>query len=114
MFARRRLIRSGVSAKALVLDKKVYASGYSTGRTKWCRYTLRVQFPDGTTSEIRCWAWRQGLARARVGEVIPVRCDPADRTKIAIDGDALEAHHAERERELKEQAVANGERELEK
>lgn len=112
MFVRDRLIRDGAEARALVLEKKVYASGYSTGRTSACRYALRVTFPDGTTTEIVRRAWSHRLARALVGDVIPVRFDPSDRTKVEIDGPALEAHYRELERQVQERAIADGERTL--
>jgi hypothetical protein len=73
MFGRGGLMRDGVAAQALVLDKKAYASGAETGRTKACRYRLRVRFEDGSTTEISRRVWSQRLAYASVGDLIPVR-----------------------------------------
>jgi hypothetical protein len=94
------------------LDKKVYASGAETGRTKVCRYRLRVRFEDGSTVEISRWAWTHGLAYAQVGELIPVRYDQADRSRIVIDEPEARAGRAARLRELKDQVIERGEREL--
>ncbi len=113
MFDKGKLMREGVPAQALVLEKKVYASGYSTGRTDACRYKLRVKFDDGSTTEINRRVWSHKLAGARVGELIPVRYDAADRSKIEIDAAALTAKREATERAAHEQAVAQGERDLE-
>jgi hypothetical protein len=45
-------MREGVAAQALVLEKKVYASGVETGRADACRYRLRVRFDDGDLSSL--------------------------------------------------------------
>jgi len=112
MFGRRKLIRAGVAAQALVLEKKVYASGVQTGRADACRYRLRVRFDDGSTAEITRRVWGHRLAYALVGNLIPVRYDPADRSRIVIDGPAVKAARVARLRELKDQAIKRGEREL--
>lgn len=105
-------MRGGVPAEALVLDKKIYASGYSTGRAKACRYRLRVKFEDGTTAEISRRVWTYRLGHAMVGDLIPVRYDPEDRSKIEIDGHAMEARRKAGTQALGEQAIAGGEQEL--
>jgi hypothetical protein len=106
------LMRDGVEAQALVLEKKIYASGYSTGKTNACRYKLRVKFKDGSSAEVSRRVWRSKLARANVGDLIPVRYDPADRSKIEIDGNAMEAQRDAAAREVDEQAIAEGEQKL--
>jgi hypothetical protein len=113
LFHKGKLMREGVEARALVLEKNVFASGYSTNEAKACRYKVRVQFDDSSTSEVSLTVWNRELARARVGDLIPVRYDPADRSKIDIDGDALRAQQVEQERQVHEQAIARGEQELE-
>jgi hypothetical protein len=106
------LMRDGVEAQALVLEKKIYASGYSTGKTNACRYRLRVKFEDGSTNEVALRVWRSKLARANVGDLIPVRYDPADHSKIEIDGKAIQAQRDAAAHEVDEQAIAEGERKL--
>jgi hypothetical protein len=112
MFGRGKLMRGGVAAQALVLDKKVYASGVETGRADACRYRLRVRFDDGSTTEISRRVWSHRLAYALVGDLIPVRYDRADRSRIIIDGPAVKAKRAAQLRELKDQAIKLGERDL--
>jgi DUF1707 SHOCT-like domain len=112
MFHRDKLNRDGVPANALVLDKKIYASGVETGQVDACRYELRVRFEDGSTTEITRHAFGHTVAGAVVGDVIPVRYDPADRSKIEIDRHAIGSRLEAQERELREQAIARGERTL--
>jgi hypothetical protein len=114
VFRKGRLRGTGVEARALVLEKNVFASGYSTNETKACRYKVRVQFDDGSTSEATLSAWNHELARALVGDLIPVRYDPADRSKIEIDSEVMKAQRAEQQRELSEQAIERGEQELDR
>jgi hypothetical protein len=112
MFDKHKLSRDGVQAQALVLQKKVYASEVQSGRASACRYLLRVKFEDGSTTEISYRAVGHTLAAAGVGDVIPVRYDPADRSKVEIDrrvfveGRKAEARHWEAE------AIARGEEAL--
>ena len=112
MFGKGKLMREGVAAQALVLEKKVYAAGVETGRAAACRYRLRVRFDDGSTTEISRRVWTHRLAVALVGDLIAVRYDPADRSRIVIDGPAVKAKRAAQLRELKDQAIKRGEREL--
>jgi hypothetical protein len=112
MFGRGKLMREGVAAQALVLDKKVYAAGVETGRANACRYRLRVRFEDGSTTEISRRVWSSRRAFALVGDLIPVRYDHADRSRIIIDWPAAKAKRAAQFRELKDQAIKDGEREL--
>ena len=112
MFSKRKLMEEGVPAQALVLGKKVYASGYSTGEAKVCSYHLRVKFEDGSTAEISRRVWTPKLGHAVVGDLIPVRYDPEDRSKIEIDGDSMKAQRNALAQELNEQAIASGEQRL--
>jgi len=112
VFGRGKLLREGVEAQALVLDQKVYASGTRTGRVYACRYRLRVRFGDGSTTEISRSVWSHQLAYAGVGDLIAVRYDGVDRSKVVVDGPAVKAQRRAHLREIKEQAIKRGEREL--
>jgi uncharacterized protein DUF1707 len=109
MFDRHRLSRDGAQAQALVLDKKVYATEVGSGLASACRYQLRVRFEDGSTTEVSHRAFGDTLARAAVGEVIPVRYDPGDRSKIEIDRDAMVQSAKAQTRERNAAAIARGE-----
>ncbi len=112
MFGRGGLSRTGIVAQALVLDKRVYASGTLTGRSYLCRYRLRVRFEDGSTTEVSRWVWGRKLSGSAVGDLVPMRYDAADRSRMAIDGPAVLAKRAELKREQQEQAIRRGERNL--
>ena len=85
MFGRGKLMRGGVAAQALVLEKKIYATAVESGMAAACRYQLRVKLEDGSTTEISRRAFGHALASAGVGDLIPVRYDPADCSKIELD-----------------------------
>jgi hypothetical protein len=81
MFGKRKLLAEGAQAQALVTASGNYPvpSGSAPGRYA---VDLRVQFPDGSTAEIQRHVYAVFID---VGDVVPVRYDPADRTKIEID-----------------------------
>jgi len=112
MFDRHKLRDGGVQAMALVLEKKVYASEEHSGRASACRYQLRVKFEDGSTTETSYHAFATTLASARVGAIVPVRYDPADRSKIVLDRQAMIAQEKATAREVADQAIARGEQAL--
>jgi hypothetical protein len=50
---------------------------------------VRVTFDDGTSAEFDSKLHTKGAGMRGVGSVVPVRCDPADRSKIDVDADEL-------------------------
>jgi hypothetical protein len=112
MFDKHKLSRDGAQAQALVLEKKIYATEVESGMTSACRYHLRVKFEDGSTTEISRRAFDHTLASAAVGDVIPVRYDPADRSKIELDRHAIVERQKEQARERDAAAIARGEKVL--
>jgi Domain of unknown function (DUF1707) len=112
MFDWHKLRRDGARAQALVLEKKVYATEVESGMTSACRYRLRVKFEDGSTAEISRRAFDRTLASAAVGDVIPVRYDPADRAKVELDRHAVLEQHDAQARERDAAAIERGEEAL--
>ena len=112
MFDKHRLRRDGAQAQALVLEKKIYATETETSMTSACRYQLRVKFDDGSTTEISRRAFDRTLASAAVGDVIPVRYDPTDRSKIELDRHAIVERDEAQTRERNAAAIARGEEAL--
>src|SRR5947199_5728928 len=112
MFNKRKARLGGGQAEALVLEKKIYAATTEGGRTSSCRYQLRVKFEDGSTTEISRRAFDHTLASAAVGDVIPVRYDPADRSKIELDRHAIVERQKAEAREWDAAAIARGEKAL--
>src|SRR5205807_3388627 len=107
-----KLSRDGAQAQALVLEKKIYATEVESGMASACRYQLRVKFEDGSTTEISRRAFGHTLASAAVGDVVPVRYDPADRSKIELDRHAVVERQQAQAREWEAQAIARGEKAL--
>jgi hypothetical protein len=112
MFGKGKLLRDGSQAQALVLDKNAWDVGEATGETKACTYTLKVQFDDGSSVEIKRRVMHHDAAWVGVGELLPVRYDRTDRTKIEVDEPALKAQREAQAREAKARAIAYGERKL--
>ena len=109
MFDKHKLRRDGSQAQALVLEKKIYATEVESGMTSACRYQLRVKFADGSTSEISRRAFDHTLASAAVGDLIPVRYDPADRSKIELDRHAFVEQQQAQARARDAEAIERGE-----
>src|SRR5437763_362129 len=112
MFDKHKVSRDGAQAQALVLEKKIYATEVESGLTSACRYQLRVKFEDGSTTEISRRALGHALASAAVGDIIPVRYDPADRSKIEFDRHAFVERQKAEAREWEVEAIARGENAL--
>jgi Short C-terminal domain len=132
MFGKDKLLREGAEAQALVLDKKVRNIASEPGRDglkayatfgiagDWanvgdalsCTYSLRVRFEDGSTTEISRHVRGVSVSWVPVGDLLPVRYDPADRSKIEVDEPALKARRDARARDAKADAIARGEAEL--
>ncbi len=108
MFDRHKLRRDGAQAQALVLEKKIYATEVESGMTSACRYRLRVKFEDGSTAEISRRAFDRTLASAAVGDIIPVRYDPADRAKVELDRHAVVERQDAQARERDAAAIERG------
>ena len=61
---------------------------------------VRAKFPDGSTTEFTQghvmgggWLWAQSVGTPYVGQVVPVRYDPSDHSKVVVDLQALEERH---------------------
>jgi hypothetical protein len=89
MFGKGKLMRDGAKALGRVTQSGAM-DAFTTGAGEGYPVTVRVEFDDATTAEIRCRV-RHGLGRYDVGAVLPFRYDAGDRSKIELDEPALEA-----------------------
>lgn len=125
MFGRDKLAQDGAKAQAVVLGAKARGpSGYIgpnpyTGTWKSAvAVHLRVHFDDGSTLDTTCrfgGAFRGADASFSVGDVVPVLYDPADRSKVEIDKQALEARtdaNAKQSKEYDQLAISRAEARL--
>jgi hypothetical protein len=103
----------GAQARALVLDKTSYAVTVQTNTVTACKYDLRVRFDDGQTAETSLRVHGREVCWAAVGDLVPVRYDADDRTKIALDEPAMKAQLEDRAAAARQRAIERGERALE-
>jgi hypothetical protein len=92
LFGNNKLLTDGVVGQGVVIDSVGPASTGEGGMGRSYSVKVRVQFPDGTTAEFT----EKHLDRYKhgwrlKGDIVPVRYDGADHTKIAVDVHALEA-----------------------
>lgn len=116
MFGKRKLLKNGAKAQAVIRSADMSGLSNSHGAHKW-RLELSVQFDDGSTGEASCSAWEVNLASGYgPGQIVPVRYDPSDRSKVEVDHDALKAESEARKEagraglvKLAEEKLARGE-----
>ena len=116
MFGKGKLLKHGEQANAVVVDADMSGTSNSHGAYKW-HLQLRVQFDDGTTGDVKCSAYEVSVGTGYgAGQIVPVRYDAGDRSKVAVDVDALgavrDAHKAAAKAKLVEMAeerLAKGE-----
>lgn len=76
---------------------------------------LRVSFDDGSHGEFSCRVGsmlHNNTLSFSEGDIVPVRYDPADRTRIEFDEPALTAQHKSLREHGTERAIARAEAEL--
>jgi hypothetical protein len=109
---RKKLLRDGERAHAVVLQREganLTQHGFSA-----YKLVLEVRFPDGSQGELRekVDVGDIGRLRGQVGDVLPVRFDPQDRSAMTVDVLALRAEAEEADRRRDEAAIARGRRRL--
>jgi Protein of unknown function (DUF3592) len=106
------LLRDGAQAKAVVTA----CQGVNLTEGGFSAYdlVLEAHFPDGSTGELREKVGVEdiGKLRGRVGDVLPVRYDPEDRS-AAVVTPAIRAELEDAAHRLDEEAVARGRQQLE-
>jgi len=116
MFGKRNLLREGAEAQAVVTavrDGGVLTGGAGVPIHQYL--DLRVSFDDGSYGESSCRVGsmlHNNTLSFSEGDIVPVRYDPADRTKIELDEPALTAQRESLREHGKEQAIARAEAEL--
>ena len=116
MFGKRKLRKHGAKAQAVIVDSDMTGFSNNSGAHKW-KLDLRVQFDDGTTAETSCSAWEINIGMGYgPGQIVPVLYDPDDRSKVALDEEAMKSEHEARKEagraglvKLAEEKLARGE-----
>jgi hypothetical protein len=121
--AYRRLVRQGHQGEAVIVEVTAdRAKGRIGGIYGW-QVTLRVKFADGSTADygryLEAGAVTDGSGRSLLdpapGVTLPIRYDPANRSKVEIDTAALAQQYvvaAAKERSQQDVAVQSAERDL--
>lgn len=109
---RTKVLRDGARAEAVVLERE--GANLSQHGFSAYKLVLEVRFPDGSRSELRekVDVGDIGLLHGNVGDVLPVRYDPDDRSAMAIDLPALRDQLDAAQRRRDEDAVARGRRRI--
>lgn len=116
VFGKRKVLKNGAKAQAAVVSSDMTGMSNSHGAHKW-RLDLHVQFDDGSTADVTCHAYEVNLASGYgPGQIVPVRYDPNDRSKVEVDREALVAESEARKEagraglaRLAEEKLARGE-----
>jgi hypothetical protein len=91
MFGNRKtakLYREGAQTEGLVVHRSDTTEGINY------HVTIRLKFPDGSTTEFKKWLDWHDVGQLYQGSVVPVRYDPSDHSKVALDVPALEERQA--------------------
>jgi hypothetical protein len=107
MFGRGRLLEDGAQVDGAIIEAPEYFRG-STDMSGRYKVTVRVRFDDGATVEVER-RLHLSCGEHRVGAVLPMRYDPANRSKIEIDEPTLTAGRAADFAVIEERAIARGE-----
>jgi hypothetical protein len=114
MFGKRKTLKHGESAEAIVLASDMSGYSNSKGINKW-HLKLRVRFDDDTTVETSCSAYPTGPVGAfAVGDIVPVRYLPGDRSSVEVDREAMVAAKLAGRQEAEEGLVRLAEERLDK
>lgn len=91
MFGKRKILKTGEQAEAIVLSSDMSGYSNSHGINKW-HLKLRVKLVDGTLVDTDCSAYpaRAGDAFG-AGDVVPVRYDPKYPGDVEVDSEAMVA-----------------------
>jgi hypothetical protein len=107
MLGRGKRLDDGAQVDGVIIKAPEYFRG-STDMHGRYKVTVRVRFDDGATVEVER-RLHLSCGEHRVGAVLPMRYDPANRSKLEIDEATLTASRDADMAAFKEHAVARGE-----
>ena len=107
MFGHDRLLDDGAQVDGVIIEAPEYFRGSTDMRGRY-KVTVRVRFDDGATVEVER-RLHLSCGEHHAGAVLPMRYDPADRSKIEIDEPALTAGRDAEFAAIQARAVARGE-----
>lgn len=112
MFGRgKKILEDGAQANAVCLDSEMGGRTNSHGERHY-KVSMRVQFEDGETQEVTAKIWRFLGGAPSAGDIIPVRYDPEDRSKVEVDIPAMDAGKLEAREDAKAKLIQASEQKL--
>lgn len=110
MFGQGKLLADGAQVDGVIIEAPEYFRGNVDMRGRY-KIKVRVRFDDGATVEVER-RLHISCGEHRAGFVLPMRYDPADRSKIEIDESALTASRDADFAAIKARSIARGEAQL--
>jgi hypothetical protein len=111
-----KVLREGAQAHGVVVESRPPAGTATGGVGNIYHVKVRVHFKDGSTADVSSGRLdRHKVGWKLEGDIVPVRYDPEDRSKIEIDVPALIAARGadfDNAAQLREAAIARGEDQL--
>lgn len=109
---RKKLLRDGAQAQAIVREQE--GAGFTRNGYTADKLVLEVHFEDGSQAEVRDKVDKEdvGYRLIKVGDILPVRYDPEDRSEAVVDVPAIRAQQEESRGQMGQGAVARARREL--
>jgi hypothetical protein len=112
MFGHKDPVSGGAPASAVILSSKEYDLRGDSGGYSRVHLELEVHFPDGTTGTISCKAKTADVGIVFDGQIIPVRYDDNDRSKVEIDVPAITAQRTAHDEALRAYSINRAQAEL--
>jgi hypothetical protein len=111
-----KVLRDGARAQGVVVESRPPADTGTGGVGNIYHVKVRVHFDDGSTADVSSGRLdRYKVGWKLEGDIVPVRYDAEDRSKIEIDVPALVAARvadSDDAAQLRETAIARGEAQL--
>jgi hypothetical protein len=112
MFGHRDLLSEGVQANAIVMKTREYDMRGDSGGYDRVHLDVEIHFADGTTAAISLKAKTADVGLVDVGQILPVRYDDNDHSKVEIDVPAMKAHRAAAQDAARARDIARAEAQL--
>jgi hypothetical protein len=95
----KKLYRDGAETEGVVIKARAVVNPLTVD--PGYEVVVRAKFPDGSTNEFTQgtlrggggWLYAQSVGTPYVGQVVPVRYDPSDHSKLVVDLPALEERY---------------------
>jgi hypothetical protein len=107
-----KLLSEGARARGLVIEKRGSAPSAEGAGLDMYDVTVRVRFDDGSSTEIQQRLNQHKAGLHTEGDILPVRYDPADRSKVAVDVPELIARREAAASAKPRPAIADGDQAL--